>query len=143
MKNNTIFVGAIVSILLGLFIGYVVWGNKAMGSNMNMNIGKSSNTGGHMMPDGTIMGGSNSKMSGMMADMMVGLEGKTGDEFDKAFLSEMVMHHEGAVVMAEAALKSAKHPEIKTLSNAIITTQNKEISDMKTWYKAWYRVELK
>lgn len=143
MKNNTIFGGAIISVLLGLFIGYAVWGNSAMDNNMNMNMGMSQKNGGHMMPDGSMMGGSNSSMSGMMAGMMAGLEGKTGDDFDKAFLSEMVMHHEGAVDMAEAALKSAKHQEIKTLSNAIITAQNKEIADMKAWYKAWYGVDLK
>lgn len=143
MKNNTIFGGAIVSVLLGLFIGYAVWGNKAMDNNMNMNMGMSQTTGGHMMSDGTMMGGSNSSMSGMMAGMMAGLQGKTGDDFDKAFLSEMVMHHEGAVDMAEAALKSAKHQEIKNLANAIISAQNKEITDMKSWYKTWYGVELK
>ena len=45
--------------------------------------------------------------------------------------------------MAEGALKSAKHQEIKTLSNAIIVAQNKEIADMNVWYKAWYGVELR
>ncbi len=143
MKNNTIFGGAIVSVLLGLFIGYAVWGNSAMDSKMNM--GMSPNGGGHMMPDGTMMGGMGASMSmeSMMTNMMANLKGKTGDDFDKAFLSEMVMHHEGAVVMAEAALKSAKHQEIKTLSNAIISAQNKEIADMKAWYKTWYGTELK
>lgn len=135
------FVGAIVSVLLGLFIGYAVWGNQVRVNDLNM--GMSSNAGGHMMPDGTVMGGNNNSMSGMMAGMMAGLKGKTGDDFDKAFLSEMVMHHEGAVDMAEAALKSAKHQEIKNLSHAIITAQNKEIANMKAWYKAWYGVELR
>lgn len=93
------------------------------------------------MPDGTVMGGSN--MKSMMESMMAGLNGKTGDDFDKAFLSEMVMHHEGAVDMAEEALNSAKHQEIKDLANAIITAQNKEVADMKAWYKAWYGVELR
>jgi predicted outer membrane protein len=36
----------------------------------------------------------NHSMHGEMNDMMKGLEGKTGDEFDKAFLKEMIVHHE-------------------------------------------------
>ena len=32
---------------------------------------------------------------------------------------------------------------ILALANAIIKAQNKEIADMKAWYKVWYGVELK
>ena len=142
MKNNTIFIGAIVSVLFGIFIGYAVWGNNGMDKNMNMNMVMSQKTGGHMMPDGTMMGGSMT-MESMMDDMMANLKGKTGDEFDKAFITEMVMHHEGAVVMAESALKNGKHQEIKDLAKAIISAQNTEISQMRAWYKAWYGTELK
>ncbi len=145
MKNNTIFGGAIVSVLLGLFIGYAVWGNKAMDNNMNMNMGMSQKTGGHMMPDGTVMGGMGSTMSmeSMMTGMMANLKGKTGNEFDKAFLTEMVMHHEGAVVMAQAVLTSTDRPELKKLANEIIVAQNKEVSQMRAWYKMWFGTELK
>ena len=140
MKNNTIFGGAIVSVLLGLFIGYAVWGNHGMDNHMNM--GMSSKAGGHMMPDGTMMGGSMT-MSGMMNDMMANLKGKIGDEFDKAFITEMVMHHEGAVVMAQAVLTSSDRPELKKLANEIIIAQNKEVSQMRAWYKIWFGAELK
>lgn len=91
--------------------------------------------GGHMMPDGTMMNGS---MGMQMDGMMQNLKGKTGDSFDKAFLNEMIMHHEGAVDMAEAALKDAKHQEIKDLSQRIITAQEEEIQQMKAWEKEWY-----
>jgi len=74
----------------------------------------------------------------MMMSMNAELEGKTGDAFDQAFLSEMIIHHEGAVEMAELALTNAKHQEIKDLANAIIGAQNEEISQMKGWQKAWY-----
>ncbi len=144
MKNNTIFIGAIVSVLFGIFIGYAIWGNKAM--DMNMNMGMSPKTGGHMMPDGTMMGGSmggSMTMDSMMQDMMANLKGKTGNEFDKAFLTEMVMHHEGAVVMAKAVLTSSDRPELKKLANEIIVAQNKEVSQMRAWYKMWFGAELK
>lgn len=78
-------------------------------------------------------------MHGAMTDMMAGLHGKTGDAFDQAFLSEMIVHHEGAIEMAEAALMHAKHDEIKRLAHAIITAQTKEIEDMRQWESVWYK----
>lgn len=77
-------------------------------------------------------------MDSTMSSMIGGLQGKTGDEFDKAFIAEMIVHHQGAVKMAEAALVNAKHQEIKDLANAIITAQNKEIQEMQAWQKEWY-----
>jgi uncharacterized protein (DUF305 family) len=73
-----------------------------------------------------------------MSGMMMGLDGKTGDMFDQAFLSGMIVHHQGAVAMAEAALKNAKHQEIKDLAEKIITAQQGEIAQMQAWQKAWY-----
>ena len=81
-------------------------------------------------------------MHGSMNGMMFGISGKQGDEFDKAFLSEMVIHHEGAVIMAEDVLATSKRPELLTLAKDIISAQTKEINQMKTWYKKWYGVEL-
>lgn len=92
---------------------------------------------GHRMPDGTMMHGPLT-MQGDMDGMMAGLTGKTGDEFDKVFLAEMIVHHQGAVAMAQAALKDAEHQEIKDLANAIIAAQTKEIKEMQDWQRAWY-----
>ena len=138
MKNTII--ASVTALVIGFFLGHVVITKTPVTNHENTNM-----SGGmqHTMPDGTAMGGSNNSMSGMMTSMMAGLQGKSGDDFDKAFLSEMVIHHEGAVDMAESALKNAKHQEIKTLAKAIISAQDKEIVDMKVWYKAWYGVELK
>jgi len=86
----------------------------------------------HQMPDGTEMANSGD-MSSMMGDMMKGLEGKTGDDFDRAFLSEMIVHHQGAVDMAQAVLKNSKRPELLNLAREIITAQTKEIEMMKLW----------
>jgi uncharacterized protein (DUF305 family) len=72
-----------------------------------------------------------------MNDMMVSLNGKTGDDFDKAFISEMIVHHQGAVDMANAAKTNAKHDEIKRMANNIINAQTKEIDQMKTWQTEW------
>lgn len=122
--NTHIIVVGLIALIVGGAGGYALNSNEAPS---------------HGMPDGSQMLGMNhSGMQGEMDAMMVALEGKTGDEFDKAFLTEMIMHHEGAVLMAEAALKNAKHEEIKTMANAIISAQTTEITQMQDWQKAWY-----
>ncbi len=68
-----------------------------------------------------------------------GLSGKFGNDFDKAFLDEMIVHHEMAVEMANLALKEAQHQELKDLSNAIISSQDKEINQMKSWRSLWFK----
>ena len=125
IKNNNVLVFSAVFLVVGLVFGWFIWGN-----NQNS---VTTQTGTHMMPNGQTMSDS---MSGMMA----GLNGKTGDEFDKAFLSEMIVHHQGAVLMAQSALKNAKHQEIKDMANAIISAQTSEINQMKGWQKSWYGI---
>ncbi|KND48016.1 MAG: hypothetical protein AB201_00240 [Parcubacteria bacterium C7867-006] len=126
-KNNTIVL-VVSTMILGLVLGYMLASNNS-----------SKFSGMHKMPDGQLMSNNGAGgMSGMMDDMMLGLNGKTGDDFDKAFLSEMIVHHQGAVLMAQSALQNAKHQEIKDLSTNIITAQNKEILQMQEWYKNWY-----
>ena len=49
---------------------------------------------------------------------------------DRAFVAEMVPHHESAVEMAKMAQEKAQHPEIKKLADAIVEAQNAEIETM-------------
>ena len=72
-----------------------------------------------------------------MMDMNKQLEGLSGDAYDKAFIEMMITHHEGAVDMAVLSANRAKHDEIKQLSQAIITAQEKEIAEMKQWQQDW------
>lgn len=71
-----------------------------------------------------------------MTDMSKMLEGKTGDDLDKAFLEAMIPHHQGAVDMAKY-LAGSKHPELVKLGANIITSQTKEIEQMKKWMQDW------
>ncbi len=41
--------------------------------------------------------------------------------------------------MAKDALDKSKHPQVKQLAQAIITSQQKEINQMKQWQQAWYK----
>lgn len=72
-----------------------------------------------------------------MAGMNTALEGKTGDNFDKAFIEQMIMHHQSAIDMAAPGEQNAKHQEVKDLTRAIISAQTKEIQQMKQWQKDW------
>ena len=67
--------------------------------------------------------------SGGMARQMVMENGKYSD---KAFIDAMVPHHQGAIAMAEVALKNAEHEEIKELSRNIISSQQAEIEELKS-----------
>lgn len=64
--------------------------------------------------------------------------GPADANYDLRFIDGMTPHHEGAVVMAEDALKKSKRPEIQALAQGILAAQEQEISEMKAWRKAWY-----
>ncbi|MBD2606906.1 DUF305 domain-containing protein [Scytonema hofmannii FACHB-248] len=84
---------------------------------------------GHMMEM------SSDQKKGMMMNMDLGAADK---DFDLRFINAMIPHHEGAVTMAQDALKKSQRPEIKKLAENIITSQNAEINQMKQWRKSWY-----
>lgn len=78
--------------------------------------GNQAGTGGHMMGDGSMM----------------------GQNIDQHFITQMIPHHEGAIAMAKVALERSKRPEIRSLANGIIAAQEKEITDMSSWYGSWF-----
>jgi uncharacterized protein (DUF305 family) len=87
---------------------------------------------GQMMMDHSSMG-----MDNTNAVMMTALEGKTGADFDKAFLEQMIMHHQSAINMATPGKSNAQHQQVKDLTVGIINAQTKEITQMKQWQKTW------
>jgi uncharacterized protein (DUF305 family) len=131
------FVGILIGALIsGLVMYFIFLNNKPTFEKTTItSTDVSTESGTHVMPDGTVMSNMDDEMS--MDDMTSVLEGKSGDEFDKEFIKQMIVHHEGAVDMAELALKSAKHQEIIDLSSEIIRTQSSEIQMMKDWNASW------
>jgi uncharacterized protein (DUF305 family) len=115
MKTNPVLIG-VVALLIGFGIGHVsgAWGGMK-----------------HMKPEG-------SGMHSAMSDMTGGLEGKEGAEFEQAFLKEMIVHHEGAVAMAQMVLQKSQRPELIKLANDIIAAQTTEITQMREWQNSWF-----
>ena len=71
-----------------------------------------------------------------VAEHMMGMDAdvdslKTAKPFDKAFITEMIPHHEGAVTMANAELSKGKSTKLKLLAQDIITAQEREIAAMR------------
>jgi uncharacterized protein (DUF305 family) len=64
--------------------------------------------------------------------------GPADANYDLRFIDAMIMHHQGAVNMANVAQQKSKRTEIKKLATDIINAQNQEISQMKQWRTAWY-----
>jgi len=78
------------------------------------------------------------EQSGMMKMMPGQMSSMMKMDVDLWFLDNMIPHHQGAIDMANMALKNSEHQEIITLAQSIITSQQKEISMMQQWKAAWY-----
>ena len=97
-----------------------------------------SGTGG-MDHGGMDMGGTTSaaessamSMPGMMSgDQMQQLESASGAAFDKMFLELMIVHHQGAVEMAETEIADGSNPEAVALAQKIKSDQTAEIAEIQ------------
>ena len=76
--------------------------------------------------------GAGHTMDGMMgADDMKQLEAAQGTEAAKLFLTQMVAHHQGAVMMAKTEMSQGKNADAIQLSKDIVTAQEAEIKEMQ------------
>ncbi len=62
----------------------------------------------------------------------------TQEPFDKAFIDNMIPHHESAIEMAQVALEESENPEIREIAGAIVNAQEREIEQMRSWRDEWY-----
>lgn len=91
--------------------------------------------------DTSVMGihgmGSGRMHMGMMGDETDLESLKNASNFDKAFIEEMIPHHQMAIMMAQMLKNTTNRDEMRKLADDIITAQTKEINDMRNWYEAW------
>ena len=79
----------------------------------------------------SMMGHDGHQMGGMLSDEdLAKLETLKDKEFDEMFLKSMIEHHEGAIQMTQMILNSS-NSEVKTLADNIVSSQTKEIAEMK------------
>jgi uncharacterized protein (DUF305 family) len=94
---------------------------------------------GGMDMGGMDMGGTTSaaessamSMPGMMSgDQMQQLESASGAAFDKMFLELMIVHHQGAIEMAETEIADGSNPEAVALAQKIKSDQTAEIAEIQ------------
>ena len=60
----------------------------------------------------------------------------SGATVDQAYIAKMIAHHQGAVAMAEVALRDSRDPEVRRMAQAVIDTQTREIAEMRAWRPA-------
>jgi uncharacterized protein (DUF305 family) len=72
-------------------------------------------------------------MAGMMSEEdLAKLDAAQGTEAARLFLTQMIAHHEGAIVMAKTEMAEGKHPDAVKLSKDIVTAQEAEIQEMRS-----------
>ncbi len=71
-------------------------------------------------------------MMGMSEEDMQALEEAPGPEAGDLFLELMIVHHEGAIVMAQDVLDDGRHPDVLDLATQIISDQAAEIELMRS-----------
>lgn len=126
MKKNNIIIVAIIAIVA--IAGVSIYAISKNNDHGMMDDKMMSNNSSQQSAAGTV--DKNSSEYKMYSELK-------GEDYDRMFLANMIAHHQGAVDMANLALTSAKHQEIKDMANAIISAQTKEISDMQGWQTAW------
>lgn len=73
----------------------------------------------------------------MMQGNLVALE--NASDFDRAFIEEMIPHHQMGVMMTQMMLVNSNRPEMQQLGQNIINAQTTEINQMQQWYQKWYQ----
>ena len=93
-------------------------------------------TDSEVMEEHGMMGRSGMHM-GMMGDETDIARLENAIDFDRAFVEEMIPHHQMAVMMASMLKNGTNRPEMQKLADDIIAAQTREIDQMRAWLKTW------
>ena len=80
---------------------------------------------------GSTMSGMDHRDGMMSAGDLAALEAATGAEASRLFLEQMIVHHDGAVLMAQSIIDSTQHPEIAAFATYVDAEATAEINTMQ------------
>lgn len=90
---------------------------------------------GHEMPSGSDMGempGMGGGGHGMMSEAdMAALQNAQGAEARRLFLTQMIEHHKGAIMMAQQEIDNGQFPAAVEMARNIVSSQQAEIDTMQ------------
>jgi uncharacterized protein (DUF305 family) len=140
-QNKKLIIVAILGIIIGSSLTKISY-SAFKHEYKDYKYGKSdmdSHKGMHRMPDGRMMGNMGGMdMDSMMQGMVANMQGKTGKDLEKAFLVDMIPHHQGAVEMAKILVADPTvSAELRAFAQQIITAQEGEIEKMNMWVKGY------
>lgn len=127
--NNTIIGAVVISLIIGGGAGYGIALYQAPETPVHPGASNPA-------PIAAVSG--EHSMNSSMTSMIDDLKKRSGEERDIAFLEGMIVHHQGAIEMAQVVAKSTKRPELKQMAEAIISAQTAEIATMQEWLKQWF-----
>ena len=79
----------------------------------------------------TDMGGMDHGGGMMSEEDMAALEEADGETASSLFLEQMIMHHQGAIDMAQTQIDNGKNPDAVSLAQKIVEDQTAEITEMQ------------
>ena len=131
MKNTLL-----VAVLTTAAIAFAACNQTTSNGNSAANHGGVHNSASNSMNHNSMP--MNSNMSGMDHGSMQSSPNAASQPYDLQFIDTMTNHHQGAIEMAEMALKKSNNAELKAFAQKIIDDQKKEIAQMKDWREKWY-----
>jgi len=63
--------------------------------------------------------------------MVDGLAGKSGVDYSRTFLQNVITHHKQAIKMVDEYLPKARNPQVKAMAEKMKSDQGKEIADFQ------------
>ncbi len=76
-------------------------------------------------------------MRAMMMPMMNDLARLSGRSFERAFMSMMIPHHQGAIDSSRAVLERTQDTQVRAWATQIIADQTREIAEMQARLRAY------
>lgn len=106
-------------------------GNNSIDTPNNTAAHDMSNMGGHDMSN------MNAQDMSAMGDMKSSPDADK-QAYDLQFIDTMIVHHQGAIKMAQMVLGKTQRPQLRAFAQKVIDDQSKEIDQLRGWREQWY-----